>query len=253
MNPVLLADNRFLDGTPTATSTATGYDVLNIRDLKEFTAFRAASSGTCYLTINCGSSKYADAIGIKAHNLGTAAASVSVESSDNGSSWTERLAPFTPTDDKAILKLFPAVSAQHWRLKIVTASIAAQVAVCLLGVRITFPYPADGPYVPATSSVEADMTKGKTGIRLGANVRFKPYKIAPKWKDVPRSWVETYFLPFWNDYASNLAPFFYAWDLDVFPSDVRFVSVPEGHSFETPVSVLAYYDSIPLPMEGVVE
>jgi hypothetical protein len=248
-----LADNRFLDGTPEATDTAAGYDVLSIRDLREFTSWKANSAGTKYLTIQCSTGISADALGIKAHNLGTSAASVSVESSDNGADWTQRLSPFTPTDDKAILKLFTAASGVYWRVKIVTAAVVPEIAVCLLGERITFPFPPDGPYVPATSSIEAETTKGKTGIRLGATVRFKPYKIAPKWTNPTRTWVETYFLPFWNDYASNLAPFFYAWDLTVFPSDVRYVSVPESHSFETPVSVLAYYDSIALPMEGVSE
>lgn len=288
MNPVVLADNRFLDGTPTATDTATDYSALNIRDLREFTSWKAASSGTKYLTVDCGSAVPADTLAIKKHNLGTASASVSVESSDNGSSWTERLAPFTPSNDKALMKLIPeaegatagvytetgssgvhtetsapgaladipssvAVSARYWRVKIVTASVAAEIAVCMLGERITFPYPPDGPYVPASSSVEADTTKGKTGIRLGSVVRFKPYKISPRWSNLARAWVESYFLPFWDDYASNLDSFFYAWDLDAYPSDVRFVSVPESHSFETPLSVLAYYDSIPLPMEGVKE
>ena len=253
MNPIVLADSRFLEGTPTATDTASGYDVLNIRDLREFTAWRAASSGTKYLSVNCGAAIVADTLGIKCHNLGTAEADVSVESSNDGSSWTERLAPFTPTNDKAIMKRFSGVSGAYWRVKIVTASVAPQIAVCMVGEGIEFPFPPDGPYVPATLSSEAESIKGKTGILLGSIVRFKPYRISPRWSIVARAWVETYFLPFWNDYASNLAPFFYAWDLTTYPADVRFASVPADHSFETPMSVLAYYDSITLPMEGVTE
>ena len=49
MNPVILADNRFLEGTPTATDTATGYDVLHIRDLRTFTSWKGATAGTKYL------------------------------------------------------------------------------------------------------------------------------------------------------------------------------------------------------------
>lgn len=253
MNPIVLADNRFLDGTPTATSTAPGYDVLNIRDLKEFTSFRAAGAGTCYLTVPVGSAISADALGIKTHNLGTAAASVSVESSNNGTDWTECLAAFTPTDDRAILKTFTLATAAYWRVKIVTATVAPQIAICMVGERITFPFSPDAPYVPASEGIDAESIKSKTGVPLGSIVRFKPYRIMPRWTTVTRAFVETYFLPFWDDYASNLSPFFFAWDLTTYPTDVRFVSVPKDYSFETPVSVLAYYDSITLPMEGVKE
>jgi hypothetical protein len=251
-DPIVLADNRFLDGTPTATDTAAGYDVLNIRDLKEFTSWKAASAGTKYLTVDC-LGYTADALGIKKHNLSTAAAAVSVESSNNGTDWTQRLAPFTPANDKAILKLFTLATGAYWRVKIVTVGLAPQIAVCMLGERITFPFSPDAPYVPASEGIESESIKSKTGVPLGSIVRFKPYRITPRWTTVTRSFVETYFLPFWNDYASNLSPFFFAWDLTAYPSDVRFVSVPKDYSFETPVSVLAYYDSITLPMEGVKE
>jgi hypothetical protein len=252
-DPVVLADNRFLGGTPTATDTAAGYDVLNIRDLKEFTGWKSTGPGTKYLTVACSAGTTADALGIKKHNLGTAAGAVSVESSDDGSSWTERLAPFTPTDDKAILRLFTSALGAYWRVKIVTGSIAPQIAVCMVGERITFPFSPEAPYVPASEGIESESTKSKTGVSLGSIVRFKPYRIQPKWTTVPRAFVETYFLPFWDDYASNLSPFFFAWDLTAYPSDVRFVNVPKDYNFETPVSVLAYYDSITLPMEGVKE
>jgi hypothetical protein len=64
----------------------------------------------------------ANSIAIVKHNLGTAGASVSVESSTNGSAWSERLASFVPSNDKALFKVFTGVSAQYWRIKIVTAS-----------------------------------------------------------------------------------------------------------------------------------
>ena len=254
MNPVILADNRFSDGTPTATDTAAGYSVLNIRDLKTFTAWRAASSGTKYLsTGDLGAAMSADAIGIQTHNLGTAAAQISVESSANGSDWTERLAAFSPTTDKAILKPFTITSAQYWRVKVVTGSLAAQIAVCLLGVRITFPVPPEGPYVPASEGIESDSAISKTGVLLGTVVRYRPVKISPSWKYLTRAWIETYMVPFWDSYASSLAPFIWAWDLDAYPDDVRFVRMDDGYQFAPSVSVLGYYDEFRLSMVGVKE
>jgi hypothetical protein len=253
MNPIILADNRFSDGTPTATDTATDYDVLNIRDLKSFTAWRGASSGTKYLTVDCATAHSADALGIFTHNLGTAAAAVSVESSSNGSSWTERLAAFTPTTDKAILKTFTTESARYWRVKIVTGSVAAQIAVCLLGERIEFPFPMEAPFTPAGESIEADEAISKTGQLLGTVVRYKPVKINASWKFISRTWFESDFVPFWENWASNLAPFFWGWDLTAYPSAAQFVRVDGGYEFAPSVSILGYYDDFRFQMTGVKE
>ena len=256
MNPIILGDNRFLDGTPTATDTATGYSVLYIRDYKTFTSWKGASAGTKYLTVDCGSAKSADCIAFARHNFGSGGATISVESSDTGA-WggeeTQRIDPFTLNDDKAALRAFASASARYWRVKIVSATIAPQVAVLLVGVRIVFPYPPDAPFSSGKEVIEVDANRSRTGQFLGADVRFKPYSIRPAWSNLSRTWVESYFLPFWTNHASNLTPFFWAWDLANYPSDVRYVRVPENYGMDPPASILSVYDSISLEMEGTKE
>src|SRR4030067_1601430 len=154
MEPIILADDRFLDGTPTATDTAAGYNVLFIRDYKTFTSWKAASAGTKYLTVDCGTAKGADCIAFAGHNFGTGAAQISVESSDNGTDWVERITPFTVNDDKAALRTFASASDRYWRTKIASPTIAPQVAVLLAGVRITFPHSPDAPLLPGEGGGE---------------------------------------------------------------------------------------------------
>ena len=109
--PKHLRDNRFLDGTPTATDTDSGteFDVLNILDWRYETLWKAASLGTKYLTVNSGSAQAVDSLFIANHNFFTSSATVSVESSTTGA-WAgeevEQLAGFTPPDDKAFIKTF---------------------------------------------------------------------------------------------------------------------------------------------------
>jgi hypothetical protein len=253
LNPIILADNRFLDGTPTATDTAAGYNVLYIRDYKTFTSWKGASAGTKYLSVDCQSGKSANCIAFAKHNFGTGGASISVESSDNGTDWTQRIEPFTLTDDKVTLRIFSSISARYWRVKIVSATIAPKVSVVLVGVRIDFPYPPDAPFVPANEGMEVESAKSRTGQLLGVDVRYKPYTIRAEWSNLSRTWVESYFLPFWSNHASNLTPFFWAWDLSTYANDVRFVRVPEGFEMSPRVSVLGVYDSISLEMEGTKE
>ncbi len=251
--PIILYDNRFIDGTPVATDTAPGYDVLNIRDFRTYTWWKAASAGTKYITVDCGIAKPADCLAVIGHNLYTANATVSVESSPDNTTWTERLAGFTPPSDKAFLKVFTSASERFWRLKIVTTSMPPQIAVAMLGVRLTFPYPPDTPYIPYSESVEMDVSRGKTGSILGSVIKFKSIEINARFSNLPRSWVMNNIMPFWDGHASALKPFFYAWDIDNYPEMVFFVSIDDGSKYEMPMSVLQYIDSIELKMRGVKE
>lgn len=50
--PLILADNRLDNGTPTATDTGAGFDVLNLKDLRTYTYWQALSFGTKYITVD---------------------------------------------------------------------------------------------------------------------------------------------------------------------------------------------------------
>lgn len=251
--PIILYDNRLTDGTPAATDTATGYDILNIIDLRPYTFWKAASHGTKYITVDCGSAKSADCLAIIGHNLYTASATVSVESSPDNAAWTERLAGFTPSSDKAFLKKFNTASAQFWRIKLVTAATAVYIAVASLGVKIQFEYPPDTPYAPYAESPEADVARNKNGHILGVSTYSPRLSLAVQFSLVSRSWLDTYFVPFWQNHARLFKPFFFAWDLDTYPADVFFVSIDDDMSLDTPFSILTYVDVLSLKMRGVRE
>ncbi len=254
MNPVILVDSRFLDGIPVATDEAPGYSVLNITDLKTYTFWKGATPGVKYISVDCGVSKAADSLGIVRHNLSSTGSQLSVESSDDGLLWTERLAAFTPSSGKAFLKTFTVASARHWKMRIAApGSVAPQLAVALLGVRMTFPHRPEAPFVPAKEEVETVSQRSKAGHLLGYFVKFKPFTVQANFKLLERSWVESVFLPFWEEYASDLHPFLWAWDLSAYPEDVRFVRVVSGYSYAPAVSILSHYDSLSLEMEGVKE
>jgi hypothetical protein len=251
--PIILYDNRLTDGTPAATDTATGYDVLNIVDNRPYTFWKAASLGTKYITVDCGSAKSADCLAIIGHNLYTAGATVSVESSPDNAVWTERLAGFTPTSDKAALKTFVSASARYWRIKIITAAIAAQIAVAVLGAKVQFEYPPETPYHPYSETPAADVERNKNGHILGVSTYNPVLVLQARFGLISRTWLDAYFIPFWQNHARLFKPFFFAWDLDTYPADVFFVSINDDMAFETPFSFLAYVDVISLTMRGVRE
>jgi len=253
MNPVILYDNRFLDGIPVATDTAPGYSVLNLVDLKPFTFWKAASQGGKYLSVDCGTDKAADTLGVIGHDLSSVGAAVSVESSDDGQNWVEQLSPYAPSNDKAFLRLFSGAVARHWRLLVDSPVSTPTIACVLLGSRMTFPYTVDAPFAPVKEQVETVGKRSKAGHLLAHHVKYKPYTISAKFSYLDRDWVDSVFLPFWLTYGSELHPFLWAWDLDTYPDDVRFVRFDPGYTYAPQVSVLACYDSINLELEGVRE
>lgn len=250
MNPIILNDNRFMDAIPTATGTAAGYDVLNIRDMRPYTWWRAAAAGTSYLTVDCGSAAAADCLAVIGHNLLSAGALISLETSLDNAAWTQRLAPFTPTSNRAFLRPFVRVYARYWRIKIVTAAVAPQLAVVMIGERIDFPFPPDS-FAPYSESVEVESTRSKTGNPLGEVVRYFPVDVKPVFSHVDRVWVEETYRPFREDYSRYRKFFFWAWDTDTYPDQVFFLQ--DVGKYDPTVSVLAYYDKLKLDLKGVME
>ena len=252
--PILLYDNRFNDGTLTATDTASGYDVLNIKDLRTYTFWKAASAGTKHITVYCGSSKSADALGIVGHNLFSANATVSVEYSATGAWAGEELvalAGFTPSDDKAFLKIFTSQSARYWRIKIVTASVAAYLAVLILGVKLTFERFLQAEFDPTPEKIESESKKSKTGNLLGSTVNFISRTIKASWKYLTPSWIDSTFKPAWDNHLSQLKPFFWAWDITNHSNEIFFVKISDDFSLSMPYDPIRR--NLTLEMEGVKE
>lgn len=252
---IILYDNRFDDGLPAATDTASGYDVLNIRDWRTYTFWRAASFGTKYITVDCGTAKSADALGLISHNLGAAAATVSVESSATGA-WAgeqvERLAGFVPSNDLAIFKAFTSASARYWRIKIVTASVAAQIAIVILGARLTMEKYVQGEFAPDPEKIEGESTRSRgAGHLLGSVVRHHSRNIKASFRNITPSWFSATFKPAWDAHISLFKPFFWIWDMTNHADQIYLVKAPDG--FELSAAYDPTRRSLSLEFEGVKE
>ena len=236
MNPIILYDNSLGNGEITATDTGTGYDADNVFDLREYTYWVASSVGTKYLAVDAGGVVYADTLGIAGHNLGTATAIVSLESSVTGA-WAgeevERVAGFIPLNDNILLKTFSAIYAQYWRLKIITSSIAAQIGVLSVGERLTFPSGPLAPTAPYTESIEAATEVSKAGNLLGVAIAYNPLAVKVKFRGLDYSWLWGDFKTFWDYHGKQLKPFFWSIDLDSFGA--HYLRLSSKQTFSTPL------------------
>ncbi len=238
--PIILYNNLLLNATLSSSPVAeTGYDVRNIIDNKSFTYFKFSGTGVGYITADLGSAQTANAFAIMGHNFADMGASVSLESSPDGITWAVREPAFTPTDNKALLKLFVSYSARYWRVKIYATGTKAFCAVIFLGQIIRFPDPPDVPYSSALEEIESDSARSKAGFLLGVNIKYKRLKISPIFSHILKSWVDSDFVPFWDNYASDLKPFFYQYGTDTF-----WVAMEEGSSLSLPRQIAGYYQTL---------
>lgn len=235
--PQILYNNRYDDGTPTASATDSGYSVLNIKDWRTYTYWQATGAGPFYLTIDCGSAKTADALGIISHNLYTVGATVSVEcSSDNFSSdTTVALTGFQPTNNKVIYKNFTSISKRYWRLKIALGSSQSpRVGICCIGNKFAFPYGVTPPYDPTGQKVHAEANSSQSGNLLGAVIAYTEMNIKPQWNYLDPTWIKNNFDTFWETHASQHKPFFWAWDIGDHNDEIFLVSITQEYSLSRP-------------------
>ncbi len=188
MSSVILSDNRFLDGLPSAQYTASGYSALNIRDGRTYTSWKSTQAGVQYITVDCGTAKSADSVALAGTNFkGLSGTYIAVESSDNGTNWTSRLSAYElpySSRNRAYLKTFGAAQARYWRVMIQTASVPPEIAILMLGMRTGFPRTPDAPFAPVETKRVVDATKSKTGQLIGVTSRYTELSINARWTTI---------------------------------------------------------------------
>lgn len=251
--PYILYDNRLDDGTPTATTTASGYSVLNLSDWRSYTYWKAGSTATQYITVDAGSAKAADSLAIISHDLFTRGASISVEcSSDNfGADITVALAAFAPTSDKAIFKTFTSISKRYWRLKITGLTAACFMGILVIGARLTFNRYLTEEFDPIGEEPVGESLESVQGQPLGSVVSFVKNNSKISLRIISDSWFTNTFKPAWDNHISKFKPFFFVWNFTNFPTDIRLMWLSPGQRLEAPYEGLTRKFS--LEFHGVKE
>lgn len=188
MNPWLLTENIFEDGTLTESSEAAGFPAENALDWRKFTASRWKAGSTTpplTLTVDLGSGNTAspDTLCLGGHNLKDAGARYKVQgSTDNFSSSTVDLfSSVTPATNVDAAKTWTAAAYRYFRIYIDKASgdftVAPQIGIVTLGRRYELPYlPAD--FDPYSEEFERDIARNDFGDFLGCDYRYSKKTLA---------------------------------------------------------------------------
>lgn len=208
-------------GTIAASSEAAGYPATNAASPFEYAYWQATGTTAQTLTLTFDASEDVDFVGIAAHNLGTAGATVQVQENDGG--WSNIGPAVSPLDDTPIGIMLSSRSLSEIRLSITGMSEAPYLGVLYVGEALTFPqrtYAGQGKPANMARATEYMTSQSVTGKWLGRSI-----KRQRNWVDVPiahfsETWAAANFDAFAEDARSY--PYFLMPRPADYPKDIQF-------------------------------
>lgn len=260
-NPLILSDNRLLDGVASAnlTDSDTNYNVRHLSDMRTYTYWKGASAeATHRIDVTCSAEKKVNCIGIMGHNLKTADATIYVIGSTTNlftGEHVDAISKFTVTDDSAVIRVGTEITKKYWRVGIETVALAPQIAVLMIGTAITFPNPPAAGAEIYSAGVELETAENKGGHLLGQMVRYKPLSFSLRWHPAENNttfWKET-IQNWWSTYGSEGKPFFFSLDSTKWPDDAFYVRLNDGFRHSINMQTNTRVEGYSMQFQGVWE
>lgn len=235
--PKILHENRLDDATPVASTTADGFNVLNLRDFRPYTKWKPTALPAT-VTVDSVTAKAVDYWTIHGHDLFTQAATIELRgSTDNFAASDVLVDSITPTSNNMIVRLIGSVSYRYWRLRI-TGTTMPTIAIASLGVALNVPsYMASG-FDPIGRTIKGQYNRSELGHPLGRTVKYEEWEETLKFETLTWAWIRDTWLPAWRAHVRD-DPFIFVWN-PLTPNEAYLVAVKD--KFSTPHKPGSYAD-----------
>lgn len=204
--------NTVVNGTATASSSATGFAASNAADPRTFTAWRPTAFPATW-TLTFGGNRVVSYLAIGAHDLGSSGCEVVVQEPDGGG-WAD--IPGTshvPSDDSAIMFLLSPRSIGAIRIRITDPGSAALPTIGHVRSQDVMEWPQRAQFTgkPITEArqIEYEFNQSQTGEWLGQTVKRRGLAFDANISHLSEDWTDNTYAPFRNHADAGL-PFFYA-------------------------------------------
>lgn len=244
--PRLLFDNRLLDATAVASSTAAGFDVLNLRDMRPYSFWRPTALPAT-VTVDGGSPKDVDAWAVYRHDLGSRGNTIELRAStDNFVGSNVLMDTFTPTSDAPMVRSISLASFRYWRLRILNGT-APTLAIALMGKAFVLPRRLQQGFDPTRRSAKAVSNVSGAGYPLGRVISHEEWEQTVAVRNIDAEWIRSTWIPAWKAHLRS-EPFLFAWDSTDHPTEVHLVSAKGDYRTPTGAGSLV---SLQFDVEGV--
>jgi len=226
--PKFLYDNRFSDGTPVASTTATGYSVLNLIDWRSYTAWQPTALPAT-VTIDCGSAVAADYWTIFGHDLHTSGCAIQLRAStDNFATSDVLVDSLTPSSDANFVRHFASVSYRYWRIRITGAATMPSINIASVGVAFDIPVYLSGGFDPIGREPRGVLNRSEEGHPLGRTVQWEEWAQSLSFEWVTWSWLRSDWQGAWDEHLRD-TPFIFQWDSTGHASEIYLVNIDGGY------------------------
>lgn len=219
-------DNRAIGATLTASSAASGFEAVNATTWDTYSAWQPTSTSAQSYTIDLGSAASLDSFGIAGHNLFSCGATVELQHSPDGATWTTVVSAITVASDEPLFRRFAAVSKRYWKLNFTSTSIFT-IANIFVGVSFAMPKAQayGGSIAPYNKMNKAMSSRTRTGVLLGRSLKYLGGKLSFQFNNVDSSWVRSNWEAFYDNLMTQA--FYVAYDTTNYPSEVAYAWVSD--------------------------
>lgn len=216
--------------------------------------WQATTTATITLALTLPASESLNSYGIYKHNLGDLSATIKLQHSSNGSSWTD----FTGSEkavanNKAIFFIGTSQSAKFWRLYITGLGAGETLIIgqTFIGDALQMFSPPEPGFTPPELALNNDYITSRAdgGDFLGRSLIRKGSKMSFANSIVHRDWIRAN----WQDVMAAIekTPFYYAWDSTNYPAEVAYCYI--NKKIATPKYVNSAHFSLNLNFIALVE
>lgn len=183
------------------------------------------TSSPATVTFDFSTDRFIDYVAIGAHTIGTALATVKIETSEDDVTYTE-VSEFLPANNRAILALFAEIEVRYLRIALTYSGDAPQIGVIYCGKALAMQRGMYGGHSPVTLSRVNEMypRKSDSGHFLGNSVVRKGFATKANWRNLTAPWYRANFDPFVE--SAIRYPYFFAWNPLRWSSEVALCWTP---------------------------
>jgi len=179
------------------------------------------------LVVDYGSDVECDCAGIAAHDSGSVGATVSVQSSPDGATWTTQ-GSFVPSDDNTLMIFFPAFTARYWRFRVTNA--VALYGVVMIGKKLEMPVTPLSGHTSLHNAKRIELMNSGTdgGHFRGNRIMRRRAETTINFGAISATFADGDDFQLFKDHYNDGKPFFYAGCPLYYPEDVGYCWRPEG-------------------------
>lgn len=221
-NPRIGYHNLITSTNVTADEEAEDEPASNIGNPSTYLRWRGETTADQSVYVTLTQAEEVNYFAIAKHNLGSTGATITFQSSTDGTTWTDVTDPRVLSSDNVVIHEFDAVFARYFRLFIEPGTEAPSLAVMYIGQIFVLQRRVYVGHTPFTYGRSTTVSNGRSeaGQFLGRHLRREFRESSVDLQNITPTWYRQNFEPFVEHATTK--PWFWSWRPSQYPDEVGY-------------------------------